>query len=361
MSRSMSPIRSTSRTFSRRAPRPLSPMPPIPIQSKSASSSPPRQRINHGHPLLQGTAEHRDPRCRFWSSSGALLATATFTGETGSGWQDVSFASPVAITAGATYTASYHTNVGEYSESSNYFTAPVTSGDLTAPANAGVYAYGTGSIFPTNSSNATNYWVDVDYTSVACFCAGTMIATPQGEVAVEALVRGDLVIATDGRVVPVSWLGVQTVSRRFADPLRTQPIRVKAGALGDETPCRDLLLSPDHALFIDGLLIHAGALVNGTSIIRETEMPEVFVYYHVETDDHSLILAENAPAETFVDNVDRMNFDNWAEHEALFSGGKAIDELPYPRAKARRQVPMSIRAALDARAQVIDAAKFAAA
>ena len=297
-----------------------------------------------------------------WSSTGALLATATFTGETGE-----RLAGCRVLRARRDHgrrdlyrLISYH--VGDYSRTPrNYFTAPVTSGDLTAPANAGVYAYGTGSIFPTSSSNATNYWVDVDYTSVACFCAGTMIATPQGEVAVEALVRGDLVIATDGRVVPVSWLGVQTVSRRFADPLRTQPIRVKAGALGDDTPCRDLLLSPDHALFIDGLLIHAGALVNGTSIIRETEMPEVFVYYHVETDDHSLILAENAPAETFVDNVDRMNFDNWAEHEALFSGGKAIDELPYPRAKARRQVPMSIRAALDARAQVIDAAQFAAA
>ena len=75
----------------------------------------------------------------------------------------------------------------------------------------------------------------------------------------------------------------------------------------------------------------------------------MFVYYHVELDDHSLILAENTPAETFVDNVDRMGFDNWAEHEALFPGGKPIEEMPYPRAKARRQVPMQIRAALDAR------------
>jgi hypothetical protein len=53
---------------------------------------------------------------------------------------------------------------------------------------------------------------------------------------------------------------------------------------------------------------------NGTSIVRETDVPEVFTYYHVEVDDHSLILAENTPSETFVDNVDRLNFDNWAEH-----------------------------------------------
>lgn len=108
--------------------------------------------------------------------------------------------------------------------------------------------------------------------------------------------------------------------------------------------------SPDHALFIDGVLIQAGALVNGASIIRETAAPAVFVYYHIELDDHALILAENAPAETFVDNVDRMNFDNWQEHETLYPDGRAVVELAYPRAKAFRQVPQHIRAAIAARA-----------
>ena len=116
---------------------------------------------------------------------------------------------------------------------------------------------------------------------------------------------------------------------------------------------RDLRLSPDHAVLVDGALIQAGALVNGTSIVRETAVPKVFVYYHVELDDHSLILAENTPAETFIDNVDRLAFDNWAEHEALYPDGKQIEELPYPRAKARRQVPVQMRVRLAERAQAI--------
>jgi hypothetical protein len=103
-----------------------------------------------------------------WSASGSLLATATFTNETASGWQEVNFSSPVAITAGTTYVASYHTNTGEYSGDGNYFAAAHTNinGTLTAPSSSssggnGVYAYGGSSLFPNNSFNATNYWVDV--------------------------------------------------------------------------------------------------------------------------------------------------------------------------------------------------------
>jgi hypothetical protein len=183
-----------------------------------------------------------------------------------------------------------------------------------------------------------------------------MIATPAGSMPVEALKRGDVVLTTDRRAVPVSWLGRQTVSTVFGDPLRVLPIRIKASAIGENVPLRDLLLSPDHAILFDGTLIQAGALVNGTSIVRESNVPQTFTYYHVELDDHALILAENTPAETFVDNVERLAFDNWAEHEALYPEGKSIAELPYPRAKAHRQVPVNIRVKLAERAQAIGAA-----
>lgn len=194
-----------------------------------------------------------------------------------------------------------------------------------------------------------------------CFLAGTQISTPSGGVNVETLKLGDLVLTADGRSAPVRWVGRQTVAKLFADK-RSLPVRIKAGAVAENVPARDLLISHDHALFIDSVLVHAGALINGTSVVRERDVPSKFVYYHVEVDDHSLILAENTPAETFIDNVERARFDNWDEYEALYPTGKEVAEMPYPRAKARRQVPARLRSQLDARAEALGyAIKVAAA
>jgi hypothetical protein len=96
-----------------------------------------------------------------WTSTGTLLATATFTNETASGWQQVNFAAPVSITAGTTYVASYHSN-GHYTSTAGYFGTNRVSGPLTAAGgNNGVYAYGSGNLFPSSTFGATNYWVDV--------------------------------------------------------------------------------------------------------------------------------------------------------------------------------------------------------
>ncbi len=178
----------------------------------------------------------------------------------------------------------------------------------------------------------------------ACYYPGTMIATPAGERAIETLAIGDLVLTADGRSLAVRWIGRNTVSTRFADPLRVLPIRIRAGALAENRPARDLLVSPDHAILVEDILVQAGALVNGTSIRRERAVPETFTYYHIECAEHALVLAEGTPAETFVDNIDRMGFDNWAEHEALYGGAPSIVEMPYPRAQSHRQVPPRVRA-----------------
>jgi hypothetical protein len=205
---------------------------------------------------------------------------------------------------------------------------------------------------------SVTYTLDTAAEFTPCFYPGTLIRTPLGESAVESLIAGDLVTLADGRTAPIFWLGRQTISTRFADPMRVLPIRIKAGALGENLPARDLLISPDHAILIDDVLVQAGALVNDTSIVRETDVPEVFTYYHVELATHELLLAEGAQAESFVDNVGRMAFQNWAEHEAI-AGADSIYEMPYPRAKSCRQVPMHIRRMLADRAAPFEPAKAA--
>jgi hypothetical protein len=186
--------------------------------------------------------------------------------------------------------------------------------------------------------------------AITCFYPGTMIATPNGEVAVEELAIGDVTLRHDGTTALVRWMGRNTVMTRFADPMKALPIRIKKGALAANVPSRDLLVSPDHAMFVDGILAHAGALVNGTSIVRETNVPSTFTYHHIELAEHALVIAENAPAESFIDNVDRMAYDNWAEHEALYGDLPALVEMELPRAKSQRQVPSATRQRLAARA-----------
>lgn len=102
-----------------------------------------------------------------WSATGELLASATFTNETASGWQQVNFANPVSIAANTVYVGSYHVNAGHYSQDMNYFaTNGVDNAPLHALAGAnGVYAYGAVSAFPSQTFNSSNYWVDVVFTS----------------------------------------------------------------------------------------------------------------------------------------------------------------------------------------------------
>ncbi|MGV6852571.1 MAG: Hint domain-containing protein [bacterium] len=187
-----------------------------------------------------------------------------------------------------------------------------------------------------------------------CFCHGTLVKTADGsEQTVESLKIGDEIKLSDGDTARVLWIGVQAMDARFGFAERLAPIRIKAGALGDNVPNQDLTVSNDHALFVDGILAHAGALVNGRSIYRvplnEFEDGKL-TYYHIETEKHELILANNTPAETFIDNVSRQSFDNYQEYVDLYGEEREIDELPLPRAMSPRQLPKRIKARLAQRA-----------
>jgi hypothetical protein len=187
---------------------------------------------------------------------------------------------------------------------------------------------------------------------VTCFLTGTLIACPEGPRPVEELAPGDRLLTASGETRTVRWIGHQTILSVAADPIRAYPIHVMAGALGEGLPRRDLFLSPGHALVIDGLLIHAGALVNGVTIRRVMQPGPSFRYFHVETHDHSIILAEGVPTETFLDVVSRRRFDNYAEFEALHGASIApIPALRMPRVKSVRQLPQAIWDRLERRAK----------
>ncbi|MEL6987663.1 MAG: Hint domain-containing protein, partial [Bacteroidota bacterium] len=181
------------------------------------------------------------------------------------------------------------------------------------------------------------------FLTTECFLAGTKILTDKGEIAVEELSIGDLVQTAEGILEPIRWIGKQTVEpNRIQNPLRGYPILIKAGALGKGLPYRDLYTSPDHAYLVDGLLINAGALVNDISIIK-TEPTETFYYYHVELENHSLLIAEGTPAESFYPNrEDRLVYDNGAEYDRLYPYGNSqliLYPLDYPRISSKNKVP----------------------
>ena len=155
--------------------------------------------------------------------------------------------------------------------------------------------------------------------TVACFRAGTAIAVPDGEVRVEALRIGDMVLTASGRLRPIRWIGRRAYpAETVAAQAQLRPVRVAAGALGRGLPRRDLYLSPLHALLLDGVLVPAAALVNGTTITRA---PLAAVsYFHIELDSGDIILAEGAATETFVDCDSRAMFHNADEYHRLYPG-----------------------------------------
>ncbi len=147
-------------------------------------------------------------------------------------------------------------------------------------------------------------------TDAACFAAGTMMRTEQGEVAVESLQPGDRVVTLNGATRMVRWIGNRRIDfTRHPDPSRAQPIRIRRDAIATGMPNRDLLVSPDHALFIDGGLVVARLILNGGSIVREANARAVH-YFHVELDAHDILFADGMPAESYLDTGNRGMFEN---------------------------------------------------
>jgi glycosyltransferase involved in cell wall biosynthesis len=187
--------------------------------------------------------------------------------------------------------------------------------------------------------------------SVPCFLAGTRIATPTGERPVESLAIGDLVLTHDGAGKPIKWIGRRRYTAPFPENPDLIPVLIAAGALAPKVPRRELRLSPLHAVLIDGFLVPAGALINGRSVRSVTGLTEI-QYYHIETEDHDIILAHNTPAETFIDEASRTMFDNAEEyfrlypHAARLTAMLAAPRLEYGHELERIRRKVALRAGI---------------
>lgn len=172
---------------------------------------------------------------------------------------------------------------------------------------------GTPALFAVGTdAGSGNHFVEV-----ACFAAGTRIATPDGEVAVETLAPDDRVQLAAGGVASVVWVGRRRVNcLRHPRPASVWPVRIAAGAFAPGVPCRDLLLSPDHAVLANGVLIPIKHLINAATVTQE-QRDEV-TYFHVELDRHELLLANGLAAESFLRGASRAAFDNGGEPVQLY-------------------------------------------
>jgi hypothetical protein len=164
-----------------------------------------------------------------------------------------------------------------------------------APQNFGQVLAGDGSAIPVSG--------------LSCFAAGTLIRTEHGPMEIEALRVGMRVLTHRGDRVKIVWIGHRAIEcGRHPDPATVFPVRIRAGAFGPGLPSRDLLLSPDHAVFADGMLIPIHCLIDDRTIVRQP-VTEV-TYYHIELPEHDVILAEDLPVESYLDTGDRPNFAN---------------------------------------------------
>ena len=152
---------------------------------------------------------------------------------------------------------------------------------------------------------------------VPCYCRGTLVRTARGEVPVEELRIGDRLQTHGGPFRALRWIGTRSYAGRFAaaNPA-VWPVLIRAGALGEGVPHRDLRVSPLHAMFLRGVLVPAAALVNGVSVVR-LPSPARVDYFHLELETHDVILAEGAWSESFVDDNSRGMFGNAHEYRRL--------------------------------------------
>ncbi len=186
---------------------------------------------------------------------------------------------------------------------------------LTVITNMGNYTLNFGNgvdmtdlAFDPSTGKLTTTQIDPN---APCFAPGTLIRTERGDIAVETLDVGDVVITASGEYRPIIWLGHHTMKRNGSAEFQSAcPVRIQAGAFGDQMPYADLWLSPGHAVcvrILDEVLIPAGYLINGATI-AQVDVDEI-TYWHVELGSHDILLANGLPTESYLDCGSRAWFE----------------------------------------------------
>ncbi len=185
----------------------------------------------------------------------------------------------------------------------------VLNGSTLSVQNNGTQVYALATSGLTGDTFSVSTAAGAATIDIVCFARGARIRTPDGDVPVEELAVGQDVVTASGETVAIKWIGRRRVDcRRHPQPWRVWPIRISAGAFGNGLPRRDLLVSPQHAIFDHGVLVPARFLINDTTIVQE---PVGHVeYFHVELPKHDLLLAEGLPTESYLENGDRNSFEN---------------------------------------------------
>jgi hypothetical protein len=156
----------------------------------------------------------------------------------------------------------------------------------------------------------------------ACFLRGTNVWTLHGYVPVENLRPGHEVFTLKRGRSKIKWVGRRVIDpRALANPADALPVRIARSAFGEDSPRRDLFLSPDHSIYYDHALVPVKLLVNGSSIAQE-ERDEPFEYFHIELDRHDVVAVDGVLAETYLDLGNR----------EMFGGPGVVQFVPNERA-----------------------------
>ncbi len=160
----------------------------------------------------------------------------------------------------------------------------------------------------------------------ACFLRGTSILTPEGERTIESIETGDMIVTADGRVQRVLWATRRSIARIAGQTWKSDvlPIRIAKDAIAENVPQRDLFVSPNHNMLVDGVLISAASLVNGKTIHQVDCDADSIDYFHLELRSHDVLVANGAPTESLLVTAGNIAmFENIEDREAI-----AIDLQP---------------------------------